>query len=412
MGLFKYVCGIIAVFCSLEVFAQQELSQAALKLKADSVKQADSLKKQTDVIDLLSRLFKLKSAETGRQVAKKANFSVVPNLGYSLTTGVLADISGNVGFYTSADHAHQNLSDLDEDLQYDSKNQRVALIRGEIWGPNNDYKLVTDVRWEKFPEDTYGLGTLTTNADANHINFIYQRTYLTFFRKIIPNYYVGLGYKLDYHYSISEDGTLNHTISGFKLYGEPKQSTSSGLDLNFLFDNRQNPINPQNGGYVDLAFRQNSTILGSNTDWTSLKLDVRRYFKLSPTSNNILAFWSVIWLTQGNAPYLDLPGTAQDMFNNSGRGYIQGRFTGKNMLYLESEYRFGITKNGLLGGVLFANAESLTEYPSNSFKSIAPAAGAGLRVKFNKHSNTNVCIDYGYGFRGSKGVFLNLGEVF
>jgi len=411
MRFIKY-CSIIAVFSSLQVFAQQDSFHTDLKVKADSLKQADSLKKQTDVIDLLSRLIKLKSAAGGRQVAKKANFSIVPNVGYSLTTGYLADISGNVGFYTSADHKDQNLSALAEDLDYDSKNQRVALIRGEIWGDKNNFKLVADVRWEQFPEDTYGLGTLTTNNKSNPINFKYQRTYLTYYKKLTDDYYAGLGYDLDYHYGVSETGTMDHTVSDFEKYGEPPQTTSSGLELNFLFDNRRNPINPLNGGYVNIAFRQNSTVLGSNTDWTSVKIDVRRYFKLSATSNNILAFWSVIWLTQGNAPYLDLPGTGQDMFNNSGRGYIQGRFTGKNMLYLESEYRFGITKNGLLGGVVFANGESLSEYQTNAFKSIAPAAGAGLRVKFNKHSNTNVCIDYGYGFRGSQGFFLNLGEVF
>jgi hypothetical protein len=402
MRIFTFLCG--AAICStLNVFAQQDTSHLVSHSKPDSVK-------QTDVIDLLSRLLKLNNATDGRQTAAKLNFSVVPNVGYSLTTGYLADISGNVGFYTSTDHAHQNLSDLDEDLDYDSNNQKVALIRGEIWGADNNYKLVTDVRWEQFPEETYGLGTLSTNSDANHIDFKYQRTYLTLYRKIIPDYYIGIGYKLDYHYGISEDGTLNHTASGFKQYGEPTHSTSSGLDFNFLFDNRQNPINPQNGGYFDIAFRQNLTVLGSNTGWTSIKLDARRYLRIS--DNSILAFWSIIWLSQGNVPYLDLPGTAQDMFNNSGRGYIQGRFTGKNMLYLESEYRYGITKNGLLGGVVFANAESLSEYQTNSFKAIAPAVGAGLRVKFNKHSNTNVCIDYGYGFRGSQGFFLNLGEVF
>jgi len=398
-----YFCCAAAIFCSLQVFAQQDTLRAGKK--TDTVK-------QTDLIDVFSRILKLKSAADGRQTARKASFSVVPNVAYSLTTGFLADISGNVGFYTSADHAHQNLSDLDEDLQYDSKNQRVSLIRGEIWWPDNDYKLVSDIRWEKFPENTYGLGTLTTNQKTNPINFIYQRTYLTFYKKIFTNYYAGVGYQLDYHYSISEQGNLDHTVSDFKKYGEPNSTISSGINLNFLYDSRQNPINPQNGGYADITLRQNAGFLGSDAAWSSLKIDLRKYVRVSSTSNNILAFWSVLWFTHGYAPYLDLPGTAQDMFNNSGRGYIQGRFTGKNMLYLESEYRFGILKNGLIGGVLFANAESLSEYPDGSFKSIAPAVGTGLRVKFNKHSNTNVCVDYGYGFRGSQGFFLNLGEVF
>jgi len=82
------------------------------------------------------------------------------------------------------------------------------------------------------------------------------------------------------------------------------------------------------------------------------------------------------------------------------------------MLDLEAEFRYGITNNGFLGGVIFANAESLSELSDNKFATIAPAIGAGLRIKFNKFSKTNVCIDYGIGVNGSHGFFGNLGEVF
>jgi hypothetical protein len=49
---------------------------------------------------------------------------------------------------------------------------------------------------------------------------------------------------------------------------------------------------------------------------------------------------------------------------------------------------------------------------SNKFEVISPAIGIGLRIKFNKFSNTNAAIDYGIGSKGSKGFVGNLGEVF
>jgi hypothetical protein len=107
-----------------------------------------------------------------------------------------------------------------------------------------------------------------------------------------------------------------------------------------------------------------------------------------------------------------LPNTGGDPYSNTGRGYIQGRFRGPNMVYLEGEYRFGITNNGLLGGVVFANAQSFTELASNNFETVAPACGFGIRLKWNKFSKTNVCLDYGFGLNGSGGLFVNLGEVF
>jgi hypothetical protein len=41
-----------------------------------------------------------------------------------------------------------------------------------------------------------------------------------------------------------------------------------------------------------------------------------------------------------------------------------------------------------------------------------PAGGFGLRIKVNKKTNTNLAIDYAIGVDGSRGLFVNLGEIF
>jgi hypothetical protein len=66
----------------------------------------------------------------------------------------------------------------------------------------------------------------------------------------------------------------------------------------------------------------------------------------------------------------------------------------------------------LFGGVVFINAESASEWPSNRFKTIALGYGPGLRIKFNKRSNINVAVDYGFGEGGSRGFIFSLGEIF
>jgi hypothetical protein len=114
----------------------------------------------------------------------------------------------------------------------------------------------------------------------------------------------------------------------------------------------------------------------------------------------------------GTPPYLDLPSTAWDEFNNVGRGYIQSRFRGRNLIYLETEYRFRLTQNGLIGGVVFLNAQCVSNWPGNNFDTVWPGMGAGLRIKVNKHSNTNMCLDYGFGVDGSQGLYFGLGEMF
>ncbi|HEY4195133.1 MAG TPA: hypothetical protein VGM63_06340 [Mucilaginibacter sp.] len=96
----------------------------------------------------------------------------------------------------------------------------------------------------------------------------------------------------------------------------------------------------------------------------------------------------------------------------AGRGYIQGRFRGAQMVYAETEYRYRITSDGLLGGVVFFNAESFSAEPGTRLQAVQPAVGPGLRIKLNKVSRTNICVDDGFGRQDSHGLFINVGEIF
>lgn len=77
------------------------------------------------------------------------------------------------------------------------------------------------------------------------------------------------------------------------------------------------------------------------------------------------------------------------------------------------EYRFPITRNKLLSGVTFFNMETASNQTGvKLFKYWEPGAGAGIRILFDKHTRSNLCIDYGIGNYGARGVFVGLNEVF
>jgi hypothetical protein len=367
---------------------------------------------QKDMIDVLHRVFNKKGSINASDSSKKLNLSIVPTLGYTLSTGFAAGVSSVATFYTQKKHTGQE-SVVNVVAFYDSHEQQTFFIQSNIWAANDQLKFITDLRITKYPDVTYGLGNMSTELKADNIDFNYIRFYQTILKKVSKNFYAGAGYNLDYHYNITEQGNIDNTVSDFKRYGETSSSRSSGINLSLLFDNRSNPVNAMGGWFANAVYRDNIKALGSDTRWSSLQLDVRKYFKLSKHSNNVLAFWSYTWLTlSGRQPYLDLPAVGNDTYNNTGRGYAIDRFRGKNMLYLEGEYRFGLTKNGLLGGVLFANAESYPRSVISNEPRLLPAAGTGIRIKINKHSNTNLCIDYAIGTDNSRGIFVNLGEVF
>jgi hypothetical protein len=371
-------------------------------------------KNQKDLVDItLLLLNKNPDARLDSSGIKenKIYTSVGPILEYTLSTGFTIGIAASGSFLTSKKE-QTNTSVILAAVKFTQKKQFLLPVQSSIWTPSNKYNFLGDWRYLNYPQDTYGFGGHTTQAEGYIVTYKYIRFYETFLKKIRKNIYAGIGYQLDYHWDINQVNPPPGQPTDYDIYGYHSTSTSSGLTLDILYDSRKNSSNPAGGSfYCNLSFLQNSTRLGSNSNWNSLLIDIRKYVKMP--NNNVLAFWSYnVFTLSGNPPYLDLPGTGTDTYNNTGRGYIYDRFIGKKMIDLEVEFRYGITKNGLIGGVVFANAESLSELSSNNFQVISPAVGIGFRFKFNKFSNTNVCIDYAIGTNGSHGFYGNLGEVF
>lgn len=405
------------VFAVTTVSAQQKNALDSVRLVSkNSTLPVDA---QVDITDVLKKAFNTKKISDGSPVSNPAKdknrfVALFPALGYTLQTRLAVILAGNVAFFAAKDTADK-LSTITSSISYTQNSQIVLPVQSNIWTKGNKYNFVGDWRISQYPQDTYGLGgnnDIDTSDDL--INYAYIRVYQTVMRRINNNLYAGIGYNFDFHWNISEDGYADNHPSDFAKYpGTSTKSVSSGLSLNLLYDSRDNPINPSGGEYANVVFRNNYTFLGSDQNWQSLLVDMRKYFTLGKRGN-VLAFWSYNWMVlNGTPPYLDLPSTSWDTYTNTGRGYIQGRFRSRQMLDLEAEYRFHLSQNGLLGGVLFANAQTFSQYPSNfKFQYVQPAAGLGLRIKLNKSSKTNIDIDYGFGLGGSRGLFINIGEVF
>ncbi|OUJ73378.1 BamA/TamA family outer membrane protein [Hymenobacter crusticola] len=334
---------------------------------------------------------------------------IIPAPGYTQQTRGLIQLTGNVSYHEQ----DANMSTLIAALSYTQNRQIIFTAASSIWKAQNRINWVGDWRLMHYPQNTYGLGIHTSTRQPIAMDYEYLRFYQSALFKVRPSFYAGLGYQLDYHWNIeSQNKTQEVTsISDYSL-GVKGHSISSGVAMTLLYDSRGNAINPERGFYTNLVLRPNLKLLGSDTNFQSLLLDVRKYLRVTDTGN-VLAFWSYNALTlHGNPPFLDLPSTGWDTYSSIGRGFIQGRFRGKDLLYGEAEYRFGLTRNRLLGGVLFTNAQAVSERVTHNFEKVVPAAGFGLRLSMNKVSRTNLAVDYGFGADGSRGLTFNLGEVF
>jgi len=381
------------------------------------VKQAEvstAILNDKDLVDVIHQLFNHHKGMPSKEAAAPARYHVAifPAVGYTLQTGFAGILSANVGYYNGSGK-DEKISSLSTSITYSQYNQVIIPVLADIWTKNNSLNIISDNRFIKYPSDIYGLGGRTDPNKGITIDFSAIKLHQTILKSVAKNFYAGVGFYYDQYWNIKAIDPETRRINALLQRELGDDEIASGVTLRALYDNRLNQINSDNGWYANLVFRDNRKFLGSGENWQSLLIDIRKYFHFPGNSHNVLAIWSYDWLTVGGTPpYLLAPSTGWDDQYNTGRGYIQGRFRGKNMYYLESEYRFRISRNGLLGGVVFANVEKFSAELSEQFNEWLPACGAGLRIKLNKHSGANICVDYGIGKDGSNGFFVNLGEVF
>jgi outer membrane protein assembly factor BamA len=333
---------------------------------------------QKDMGDVFRQWFKKKNVVAVDSVTAKPQFSVIPAIGYTLTSGFAVVLSGNMAFRTGP---KSRISTILASTDYTQKAQFTLPIQTNIWSKNNSFNYIGEYKFFKYPQSTYGLGSNSNLQDENPMDYTFVRFYQVALHKVTNTFYLGAGYIYDNHWHISDEGSLNGSPNAYAQYGKTNQATSTGLTLNGVYDTRDDPIFPLKGFYANIQYRNNFTFMGSTVKWSSLIVDMRKYIRLPANSENVLALWSYNWLILNGTPsYLDLPSTSWDTNTSTGRGYIQGRFRGAQMLYFETEYRYRITKNGLLGGVIFANAESFSAAPGTHLQAIQPSIGPGLRL--------------------------------
>ncbi len=367
---------------------------------------------EKDLTDIFHSIIKKRFDSTNLRVNNKYHFSLLPALGYTLQTAMAGVVSTNIGFYNHQD-SNAKISTITSSITYSEYNQTILPLYADIWLKKDKINFITDNRYIAYPSNIYGLGGRTDPNRAHTINFTGLKLHDKVLISFAKNWLVGAGIYYDQFWDIAVVDPTTKRINTLIEKELSHNEIAVGPVFNVLYDSRTNQINAATGTYFNVNIRDNLPVLGSGNYWQSLLIDTRKYFNFPHGSRNTLAFWSYEWLTLGGTPpYLLKPATGWDDQYNTGRGYIQSRFRGNNMSYLESEYRFALSKNGLFSGVVFINAEKFSDELSSTYKEVLPGYGLGLRIKLNKFAKTNICIDYGFGNNSSQGFFVNLGEVF
>jgi hypothetical protein len=384
----------------------------------------------------------LRGSKPPKDKQRNSMLLVLPNVSSNPANGLLLGVAGTTGFYLGSKESTR-VSSIGFNAAYTTKNQFIAFAKSNIYSKGDKFFLQGDWRYFIYKAPTWGLGTNAPDSLKPQNNFAWQGAEIAdvndgfqmaynFLRlheilnyKIAPNNYAGIGYHFDY-YSKIDDKSLQVDSIPYQLTPHYLHSKLydfsisnyllSGLSVNYVYDSRDNQINPYRGYFVHVNYRYNPIFLGSKQNSSSLWMEFRTYVPLSKeVPRHLIGFW---WFgnfqISGQQPYLTLMALGEDQRARSGRGYIAGRYRGEDLLYGEVEYRFPISPcSGILGGVLFLNATSASNRSRqvSLFDYVRPGAGFGLRVMLNKYFRTNINIDFAFG-KNSKGLYFSGTETF
>jgi hypothetical protein len=373
-------------------------------------------------------------------VVRKNYISILPVVGYAPANGFL--IGGVVSMSKLLAPAPTKLSSGMLNVQLTTKKQLIINVRSKIYTAENKWFLQGDWRLLFFTQPTYGLGVNNSGGneylvalnnlpenelpEAEPMKFNYLRIYEDAVRRIgTSKFYAGGGVAIDNHFKIVDERLdtnttdenyyiTNHYAYSIKKGFDPEAYYTAGLNLDVLVDERDNIANPYKGYYASITFRLNTKLSRSTQQSTLSCYDVRYYLPLNKNRpREVLAFWSYgTFIYSGNVPYLALPSLGWDTYNRGGRGYIQGRYRGLSMVYMEAEYRFPLSHDGLMGGVVFLNNTFAESTDTKLFANAAPAVGAGFRLKMDKAARVNLTVDLGYGLDHSSGIYFGMQEAF
>ncbi|WP_244307437.1 BamA/TamA family outer membrane protein [Flavobacterium fluviatile] len=376
-------------------------------------------------------IFKKKDSVFVMKPVRNNFFLLIPVIGSQPATGFMF---GAVAQYTfKGKLAEDKYSIANVGIIYTTKKQWMINVKNNILLNNNKIFLSGDYRFYIFSQPNYGLGTgiipgHTVDADfeissiAEPMDYNYFKFHQTASWRVSKDFYLGGGLNFDWYSSINDynldvenEQFTEHYNYSKKYNFDNTEYFINGFNFNAVYDSRDNQVNASRGWYANLNYRLNPVFF-KNQDYSGVLYGEYRHFipLFNPHKRYILALWAYgQFVVNGKVPYLNLPALGWDQRSRSGEGYTQGLFRGPGLVYLSTEFRFPITCNQLLSGVVFTNfiTASNDDKSVRLFNSIQPAAGVGLRLLIDKATKTNLIFDYAWG-RKSEGFYLNAGETF
>lgn len=348
-----------------------------------------------------------KFVSSEKDSSRSGSFVVLPAVGYAQETGFEYGIASTYNFYIDKENLDSRTSNVTLIGTLTTKKQKNIKLTSDIWTKNNDYHIISELRFRDWPFNFYGLGNDTWKADEDYLDQKLYRIKLDGEKRFAPNFYAGIN--LNY-----ENFQFNDIESG-GIFESPEVLGKEGgqymaLGVSALYDTRNNTTYTTNGFYGRAKYSYAPNFFGKdNFVGNQIEFDIRGFYPI--TKQLTVAAQGLFRGTYGkNVPFYVMRELGGDM---TMRGYYLGRYKDKNYMTAQAElrYRFHprIGINAFLGtGSTFSKQHDMR---------LIPSYGAGLRYFFSLEHNSSIRFDYAFGEQrpGEKrqsGFYLSISEAF
>jgi len=335
-----------------------------------------------------------------------SKFIVAPVISYSPETSLGLGFGAKYLFKMKGSGDETRTSNMPISARYTFENQFILYSGFEIFSPGEKWMLEGNLQFKSFPQFYYGIGDDTPYS--NEENFTYRQVLIEpilLKQTWLKHLFVGAGIRYNHIGGVKAedaDGLLaNSEVPG------ALGSESVGAELAVVYDSRDNLLNAYKGWYFEFTYGHYNKAFGSSQTFDLARLDLRHYWTLSESRQDVLAFHFIGHLTDRNAPLAELAnfGSAEIM-----RGYYEGRYIDRTMVALQAEYRRHLFYR--FGLVLFAGAGNVKpELNDFNLADLDYSVGFGLRFLLEKRERLNLRFDWGFG-QGTNNYYLNIAEAF
>ena len=356
---------------------------------------------------------------------KRLTILPIPVLFYQQETGVGYGLGGLLSCRLGTDTVTR-ASNMRVQYWTTQEKQNLLQFVHTVYSPGEKFYLNGEISAYTNRLYYFGIGNEVSDFNRSFLDFklfiINQRIQ----KRIAPNQFLGLQYRLSRVYNIvPQNGLVNDDgdeISGVNYFLrdprlDPRQRqnfNSSGIGPVYTLDSRDVALGASKGNLLDLQVMFNGKFLGSDYNFVRYQIDAR-HFQPIFSNKTILALQFLGQFHSGNVPWHGLAGIGANLggtlYDNANimRGIYEQRYRDRQLMSAQAELRQHLFWR--LDGAAFIGAGQVgNNIQDYSFGGIHTAGGVGARFNFIRRDRVNLRFDYAFG--NDPGFYFAIGEAF